>query len=322
MNPIYQFLIHATLKKQKKSGRKPKKEDYKRVAFHVKIDFKYFLINAMFILIGAFVAGFGLKGFLLPNSFIDGGVTGISLIINEMTGFSISILILLINIPFIILGYSTISRQFALKSIVAISLLALAIYLIPYPVITHDKLLIAAFGGFFLGLGVGLAIRGGAVLDGTEVLAVFISRKSSLSVGNVILIFNLFIFLAGAYFLSVEIALYAILTYFAASKTVDFIVDGIEEFIGVSIVSDQSEEIRLMIIENMGLGCTLYKASRGYAFRGEKPKEVDVVFTVITRLEISKLKNEIEKIDPDAFITMNTLIDTRGGMINKKELIK
>jgi len=322
MNPVFKYLIYETVKKQFKKKKKPTKEEFDKITFDFKIDFKHFFINSLYILSGAFVAGFGLKGFLLPNSFIDGGVTGISIIINELSEFSISILIILLNIPFIILGFSTISKQFAIKSIIAIILLSISIFLVPYPVITNDKLLIATFGGFFLGLGVGLSIRGGAVLDGTEVLAIFINRKTSLTVGNVILIFNLLIFLAGAYFLSTEIALYAILTYFAASKTVDFIIDGIEEYIGVSIISDKSEEIRLSVIEKLGRGCTLYKGKKGFARKGEKLKEVDIVYTVVNRLELSKLKNDIEKIDKDAFIIMNSIKDTKGGMIKKKPLKK
>ncbi len=323
MNSIFQYIFNKTIR-QNYNIRKnePTKEEFDKISYDIKIDFKHFFINSLFILSGAFIAGFGLKGFLLPNSFIDGGVTGISLIVNELSGFSISILIILINIPFIILGFSTISKAFAIKSIIAIIVLSISIYLIPYPVITKDKLLIAAFGGFFLGLGVGLSIRGGAVLDGTEVLAVFISRKTSLTVGNVILIFNLFIFLAGAYFLSIEVALYAILTYFTASKTVDFIIDGIEEYIGVSIISEKSNEIRLSIIEKLGRGCTLYNGKKGFAKRGEKLNEIDIVYTVITRLELSKLKSEIEKIDTDAFIIMSSIKDTKGGMIKKKPLKK
>jgi len=321
MNPIFQYIIVETVRHQyQKKRQTPSKPELDKDIFNLKIDFKHLLSNSLFILIGVFVAGFGLKGFLLPNSFIDGGVTGISLIINEMTGISLSILIIFINIPFILVGFTTISRAFAIKSIVAIIMLAIAIYIIPYPIVTNDKLLIAAFGGFFLGLGIGLAIRGGAVLDGTEVLAVFINRKSSLTVGNVILIFNLLIFLTGAYFLSIETALYAILTYFAASKTVDFIIDGIEEYTGVSIISGKSDEIRLAIIEKLGRGCTIYNGKKGFAKRGEKLKDVEIVYTVITRLELSKLKTEIEKIDKDAFIIMNSIKDTKGGMIKKKPL--
>ncbi len=297
------------------------REIYKE-AMSLKVDFRHFFQNAVFIILGVLSAGFGLKGFLLPNAFIDGGITGVSLIINHVSSLSISLLIVVLNIPFIILAFNTVSRSFAISSIIAIVLLSMAILVIPYPIVTHDNLLIAAFGGFFLGLGIGLAIRGGAVLDGTEILAVYINRKSALTVGNVILIFNLIIFSTGAYFLSVETALYAILTYFAASRTVDFVVDGIEEYIGVSIISDQSEEVRLTIIEKLGRGCTIYLGKKGFAKRGEVTQEVNIVYTVITRLELSKLKAEIEKVDDKAFIIMNSIIDTKGGMIKKKPLKK
>lgn len=257
---------------------------------------------------------------MLPNSFLDGGVTGISLITTELTGISLSVLIVLINIPFLILAYYTISKPFAIKSIIAIFLLAITIHLFPFVSITDDKLLIAVFGGFFLGLGIGLAVRGGSVIDGTEVLAVFISRKTSLTIGDVILIFNIIIFAIAAYVFSIEIALYAILTYLSASKTVDFVVTGVEEYIGVTIISDKSEEIRLAIIEKMGRGCTLYNGKKGFAKRGEPLRKTDIVYTLITRLELSKLHTEIDKIDNEAFIVMHSIKDAKGGMIKKRPL--
>ncbi|MGE5355642.1 MAG: YitT family protein [Deltaproteobacteria bacterium] len=276
--------------------------------------------DLLFILAGIFSAGFGLKAFLLPNAFIDGGVTGISLILSKLTGISLSILIVIINIPFLIIGSSTINRVFALKSIMAIVGLAFILLLIPFPLITDDKLLISVFGGFFLGLGIGLSIRGGAVIDGTEILAIFLSRKTPATIGDIILIFNILIFSIAAYVFSVEIALYAILTYFAASKTVDFVVSGIEEYVGVTIISSYSEEIRLAIIENMGRGCTIYSGKKGFGKRGEKLKETDIVYTLVTRLELSKLESEIEKIDVDAFFIMSSIKDAKGGMIKKRPL--
>ena len=173
-----------------------------------------------------------------------------------------------------------------------------------------------------MGLGIGLAIRGGAIIDGTEVLAIFISRKTSLTVGNVIMIFNVIIFITAAYFLSTEIALYAILTYFAASKTVDFVIDGIEEFMGITIISEKNEEIRLAIIEKMGRGCTIFKAENGFAKEGQIRQPVDVVYTVITRLDMSKLKTEVDKIDSQAFMIMTSVKDAKGGMIKKKPIKK
>ena len=188
--------------------------------------------DTIFILLGILAAGFGLKGFLLPNGFIDGGVTGISLLLKELTNYSLSILIVVINIPFIILGYYQIDKSFVVKSTVAIIGLAIALAVIDYPIITSDKLLVAVFGGFFLGTGIGLSVRGGSVLDGTEVLAIFFSRRTGLSIGDFVLIFNILIFLTAAIFLSLEVALYSILTYLSASKTMDFIIEGVEEYIG------------------------------------------------------------------------------------------
>ena len=282
----------------------------------------HFVRDAFLIMLGIASAGFGLKGFLIPNSFIDGGVTGISLLTEQVTGISLSILLVIINLPFLMVGYSQISKAFAVKSVAAIVGLALVVYFVPYPVITTDKLLIAIFGGFFLGLGIGLSIRGGAVIDGTEVLAVYLSKRTGLTIGDVILIFNTIIFMFGAYILSIEIALYAILTYLSASRTVDFIIEGVEEYTGVTIVSDKSDEIRLAIIENMGRGVTLYSGNRGYGKTRDELLHVDIVYTVITRLELSKLKREVDKIDPGAFIIMNSIIDAQGGVIKKRPFIK
>lgn len=282
--------------------------------------FMHFLRDWIIIFIGIISAGFGLKGFLLPNSFIDGGVTGISLILTDITNISFSILLVAINIPFIILAYSTVSKQFAARSLIAIVLLALTVHFIPFPIITHDKLLIAVFGGFFLGLGIGLAMRGGSVIDGTEVLAVYLGRKTSFTIGDVIMVFNVIIFSVSAYVFSVEIALYAMLTYLAASKTVDFIVSGIEEYVGVTIISEKNEEIRLAIIEKLGRGCTIYYGKKGYAKRGETLKKTDIVYTLITRLELSKLKTEVEIIDKDAFIIMHNVRDVKGGVIKKRPM--
>jgi len=276
------------------------------------------IIDFIYISVGIVSAGFGLKGFLLPNSFIDGGAMGISLLISETTNISLSILIVLVNLPFLMLGFSQIGKQFAIKSIIAIVGLALIVHFIPYPLITSDKLLIAVFGGFFLGTGIGMAIRGGAVIDGTEVLAIFVSKKIGLTIGDVILIFNVFVFLFAAYVLSIEIALYAMLTYLTASKAVDFVIDGIEEYTGVTIISDESEQIRMVITEKLKRGVTIYLGKSGFRKKGDDLLEIDIIYTVVTRLEIAKLKNEIDKIDPDAFIIMNSIRDTKGGMIKKR----
>ncbi|MDQ3278770.1 MAG: YitT family protein [Bacteroidota bacterium] len=269
------------------------------------------------MLLGVFSAGFGLKGFITPNGFIDGGVMGISLLTNSQTNLSLSVLIIVFNLPFLFLGYRQISKTFSLKSILAIAVLALAIAFVPYPHITSDKLLVSVFGGFFLGAGIGLTIRGGGVIDGTEVLAIYLSRKISLTVGDFILIFNIAIFSVAAYLLSMETALYSILTYLSASKTVDFILEGIEEYTGVTIISTHSQQIMNMIQTKLERGLTLYTGKKGYGKSGLSNQNIDIIFTVITRLEINRLTAEIERIDPKAFIVMQSIKDTRGGMVRK-----
>lgn len=278
-----------------------------------------FIKDFFFIVTGIFAAAFGLESFLLPNRFIDGGATGISLLVTELTNVPLALLIILVNIPFLILGFRVIGRQFAIKAVLAILGLALALTLIRFPEVTQDKLLVSVFGGFFLGAGIGLSIRGGGVLDGTEVLAIFLSKKLGTKIGDIIILINIVIFLAAAYLLSIEAALYSMLTYLAASKTLDFVVDGIEEYTGVTIISHKSEEIRKMITEKMGRGLTIYKAAGGFGKEGER-NEYDVIYTVITRLEIRKLNMELAKIDPKAFVVMNSINDTKGGMVKKRRI--
>lgn len=316
---IHKIVVESVKRRFKKNSTKPHKKLSEEVKI-LEVSISHITSEIFFIVIGVISAGFGLKGFLLPNSFIDGGAMGISLLISETTHISLSILIVIVNLPFIILGYSNLGKQFALKSILAIIALALSVHFIPYPVITSDKLLIAVFGGFFLGAGIGMAIRGGAVIDGTEVLAIYLSKKTGLTIGDVILLFNIVIFSFGAYILSIEVALYAMLTYMAASKTVDFIIEGIEEYTGITIISVKSENIRLMITENLGRGVTVYTGKGGFGKQGTVQTEYDILYTIVTRLEIARIKTEIDKIDRDAFIIMNSIKDTKGGMIKKRPL--
>lgn len=273
-------------------------------------------VNAVLIVLGILAAGMGLKGFLLSSHFIDGGVTGISMLISKVLGPPLSILLLVINLPFIALGYKQIGRRFAVKSALAIAGLSLCLAFVPYPDVTPDKLLTAVFGGFFIGAGIGLAIRGGAVLDGTEVAALLVSKSSHLlRVGDVILILNIFIFSTAAFFLGIESALYSILTYFAASKTIDFIIHGIEEYTAVVIISDKSDAIRQAIIRVLHRGVTVYKG-RG----GMSDAEQDILFCVVTRLEIGNVKNIAKDLDGAAFIISHPLADAEGGIIKKPAL--
>jgi len=325
MNPFFQSIIIRKIWDKQSKGDSDKGLSRFRAAkefLNLKVSIKHLVRDSLFLSIGVVAAGFGLKGFLLPNSFIDGGATGISLLIAEITKVQLSLLILIINIPFIALGFTQISKPFAIKSILAIVGLSLVIATINYPLITSDKLLVAVFGGFFLGAGIGLSIRGGGVIDGTEILAIYLSKKTGFTIGDIILVFNILIFSVAAYLLSIETALYSILTYLAASKTVDFAVEGVEEYTGVTIISVKSEEIRLMIIEKLGRGVTIYNGKRGFGKRGDSLNHTDIVYTVITRLEIARLQSEIDKIDKNAFIIMSSVKDTKGGMIKKRPLKK
>ncbi|MEA5138422.1 YitT family protein [Arcicella rigui] len=276
--------------------------------------------DALLVIVGVLSASFGLKGFLLPNDFLDGGVTGISLLINILTDINLPVLIIIVNLPFIWLAYTQVSKMFALKTLLAIGLLALSLTFISFPIVTTDKLLIAVFGGFFLGAGIGLSIRGGCVLDGTEVLALFISRKTVLTVGDVIIVINVIIFSAAAILINIETAMYAMLTYLGASKTIDFLIHGLEEFTGVTIISEHSEEIRKVIIEKLGRGVTIFNGKRGFGKRGQLNEDLNIIYTVVTRLEIQKLTDEIENIDKSAFIIQQTINDVKGGMIKKLPL--
>ncbi len=321
MNPIFQKIAIEAIKRRRKQtrpGQKISRYEVGKEFFKLRVEATHLLTDAFLISLGVLSAGFGLKGFLLPNNFIDGGVTGISLLVAALSDYSLPVLIVVFNIPFIFLAFTQVGRSFAVKSILSITGLAVALATITYPIVTSDKLLISVFGGFFLGAGIGLSVRGGAVLDGTEVLAIYLSRRTGVTIGDIILVLNVIIFSVAAYLLSVETALYAILTYLAASKTVDFVIEGVEEYTGVTIVSTHSEEIRKMITEKLGRGVTVYSGKRGYGKRGENLFQTDIIFSVITRLEIAKLQTEVDKLDPNAFLVMSSIKDTRGGMIKKR----
>lgn len=319
---VVKLIQRAIFKQKKKSSAEEKAySDYKLAKGFRELQIissraikDFFLIS-----FGIASASFGLKGFLLPNKFIDGGATGISLLTAELSHIPFSILIVLVNIPFIIMGYNVIGKQFAFKTALAITGLAISVAIFTFPVVTDDKLLVAIFGGFFLGAGIGLSVRGGAVIDGTEVLAIYLSKRLGTTIGDIILFINIIIFSTAAYLLSIEIALYSIITYLSASKTLDFIIEGIEEYTGVTIISSHSIEIRDMIVNVMGRGVTVYEGKRGFGKRGEG-KASEIVYTVLTRLEVNRLNLEIQKIDPNAFVVMNSVKEARGGMIKKRRL--
>jgi uncharacterized membrane-anchored protein YitT (DUF2179 family) len=277
--------------------------------------------DTTFVVFGILSASMGLKGFLLSSHFIDGGVTGISMLLAQVFGWPLSILLLVINLPFLALGYRQLGRGFALRSALAMAGLAACLALVPFPDVTPDPLLTAVFGGLFIGAGIGLAMRGGAVLDGTEVAAVLVSSRTPLlKVSDVILLLNVVIFAVAAAALGVNQALYSILTYVAASKALDFIVSGIEEYTGVTIISEKNEEIRRLLIEVLGRGVTIYKGARGYAKRGDASGDIDIIFTVVTRLELPRLRSEVQRIDPQVFLVQHNIDDAAGGMLKRRPL--
>ena len=269
--------------------------------------------NLALIGAGILCAGMGLHGFLLSSNFIDGGVTGISMLFSKMGSWPLSFWIVLVNLPFILLAYKQLGRAFALRSIVSISGLALVLAYVHFPDVTPDKLLTAVFGGFFIGAGIGLTIRGNAVLDGTEVVALLISKKSHLlKVGDVILLLNIVIFVAAIFVLGVEPALYSILTYMTAARTLDFVVHGLEEFTAVTIISTKGPIIKEAILGKLGRGVTVFRGSGGLT-----GAEQDVLYCVVTKLEIGSIKKIARDLDPDAFVTLHPLADVEGGVVRR-----
>jgi len=273
-------------------------------------------LNALLIALGILAAGFGLKGFLLSSNFIDGGVTGVSMLLSKVTTAPLSVWLPLVNGPFVIIGYRPLGRAFALRSALGIAGLSIVLATVRFPDVTHDLLLTALFGGLFLGAGIGLAVRGGAVLDGTEIAALLISKRSDLlKVGDVILAFNIVLFLAAMSILGVEPALYSILTYIAAARTLDFVIYGLEEHTAITIMSSRSAIIRERIVSELQRGVTVYK---GYG--GLTGVEQEILYCVVTRLEIGKVKSIVREIDPHAFVVSHPLSGAEGGVVKRSAM--
>lgn len=283
-----------------------------------KPSFTNYLADWAYTLAGCLVVGFALKSFLVPNNFLDGGVTGVSLLLHEIYHFNLGIIIVLANIPFILMGAYQVNKNFALKTFICAVILALCLEFIPYQVVTHEKLLVSIFGGFFLGLGIGLAMRGGCALDGLEVLALYTLKRSSFTISEIILGLNVVIFLSAALHFGLEKALFAMLTYYIASRTINYVIEGLEEYTGVTIISGKSEEIKEKLVLQLGRGITVYKGRRGYLKHAfEVSQDCDIVFTVITRLEVRRLKNVVHDIDPNAFVFTHTIKEAAGGILKR-----
>ncbi len=269
------------------------------------------------IALGIFLASVGLKAFLLPNDFLDGGVTGTAILINsQFENVNISTLLVLINIPFLILAYFTLSKRILIKSVFSIIGLALVIHFVEFDVATDDKLLISIFGGLFVGAGIGLTVKNGSVLDGSEILGVFLNDRFGISIGQIILYFNIVLFSITSLVLSVEIAMYSILTYIVTAKVIDLLIEGFEDFIGVMIVSKEHQEIKKAIITNLGAGMTIYKGEKGYGSSGEH-NDINIIHTVINRIDIRKMHRLIENIDPDVFYIEFDINHIKGGVLRR-----
>jgi uncharacterized membrane-anchored protein YitT (DUF2179 family) len=263
--------------------------------------------------LGILSAGFGLQGFLQPSDFIDGGVTGVSMLLARTTGLPLSVWLPVVNLPFIAVGYRVLGRAFALRSVLAIAGLAVAIAVVPYPRVTEDVVLTAVFGGFFLGAGIALAVRGGAVLDGTEIAALLISRRGQVfSVGDVILVFNVALFTLATAALGVNKTLYSILTYIAAARTLDFVLYGIDEYTAITIVSSNHAAIRERLTGQLRRGVTVYRGEGGLS-GADQP----ILYCVVTRLEVGKVKALARACDPEAFIVSHPLTGAEGGVVKR-----
>ncbi|KFE98032.1 membrane protein [Chryseobacterium formosense] len=277
--------------------------------------------DVIYLVMGVISASFALKSFLVPNHFLDGGVTGISLLLHEVYHWNLGVILLVLNIPFIVLAYFQIGKHFAIRSFLTILLIIVTIFFVPFPEVTHDKLLVAVFGGFFMGIGIGLSMRGGGTFDGMEVLALLTFKKSSFSITEIILGMNVIIFIIATVFLKFETALYAIMTYLVASQITKYVIEGIEAYTGVTIISGNSEEIKKALVLTMNKGITVYRGERGFMKESfEQSQDADIIFTIVTRLEVRKLQNIVRSIDPKAFIFTQTVREPQGGIV--KEIVK
>jgi uncharacterized membrane-anchored protein YitT (DUF2179 family) len=225
----------------------------------------------------------------------------------------------LANLPLLLISYFVVSRNFAIKTFIAVLLLGICLLYFPYPKITSDKLLISIFGGFFLGVGTGLTMRAGCALDGVEVLALYTLKRSSFTITEIILGINIIIFVIAAFKFGLETSLYSILTYFTASRTIDYVIEGIEAYTGVTIISGESELIKYRLVNGLKRGITVYKGERGFLpGKFEISNDVDIIFTVVTRLELRRLKNLVYEVDPKAFVFANTVKEASGGIVKRK----
>lgn len=282
----------------------------KGIEWKAVFSLQYLIYTAL----GSFIAVIALQGFMIPNNFIDGGVTAVSILFRQVFHIHISIFLIGINLPFVYIGYRLIGKTFAVQSLIAILFLGLLMLVIHIPAITKDKLLMAAFGGFLMGLGIGLVIRGGGVVDGLEIIAHHTTKKVPFTTSEIIMLFNTLVILGAAFEFGLEPAMYSILVYYIAMKTSDYVVDGFEEFTSLSIISQNDHEVKSIIVNDFGKAITVYKGERGYLPGAFNIKyDCDIVVTVVTRLEIHRIKHAVLKIDPKAFFYVQSIKEVKGS---------
>ncbi|MBM7604266.1 uncharacterized membrane-anchored protein YitT (DUF2179 family) [Metabacillus crassostreae] len=288
----------------------------KQIKKHQGMPKSKILKRVLFIFIGAVLMAVGLEIFLVPNQVIDGGIVGISIILSHLLGWKLGLFIFLLNIPFFFIGYKQIGKTFALSTLFGISILSIATVLLhPVPAFTEDVLLATVFGGITLGIGVGIVIRYGGSLDGTEILAILANKKLPFSVGEIIMFFNIFILGSAGFVFGWNRAMYSLIAYFVAFKTIDIVIEGLDESKSAWIISEQYQEIGDAIIARLGRGVT-YLNGEG-AYTGDNKK---VIFCVITRLEEAKLKSIVEDLDTSAFLAVANIAEVRGGRFKKKDI--
>lgn len=275
-----------------------------------------YFIKYLFLFIGSILAASGLEFFLIPNNIIDGGVVGISIMLSYLTHYPLGLFIFLLNIPFLILGYNHIGKTFVLSTLFSITSLAIWVTILhPIPGLTEDLLLASVFGGIILGIGVGLIIRYGGSLDGTEIIAIILDKRTGFSVGEIVMFFNIFILSSAGLIFGWNKAMYSLIAYFIAFKMIDITIEGLEETKAVIIISEKSEIIAEKIMARLGRGITFLNGRGGYS--GEKRS---VLYLVVTRLEVAKLKIIIDEIDDKAFVTISEVHEVMGGRLKKRAI--
>lgn len=272
------------------------------------------ILRLSFITLGAFIAGFALEGFLIPNNMIDGGIVGISIMTSYLTKINLGFLLVFINIPFIFLALKKLGPMFVGQTLYAIAMLGLGVNIFHHHKATDDVLLATVFGGVVLGVGVGLVLRNNAAMDGTEILAIRLAKKSGFSIGEIIMFFNIFIYTVAGFIYGWDKAMYSVLVYFITYKVIDIVLEGLNESKSVNIISDKAELIGNNIIKKLDVGVTYMKGRGGYS-----GIEKDIIYCVVSRLELSKLKDLVKSLDPTAFLAVESVHEVEGVRIKEKK---